>query len=422
MYPPHHLGGYELTWRAAVRDLRERGHRVRVLTTKYRDPDHESGPEDADVHRELRWYWCDHEFPPVGRVGRLGIEHHNARVIDRHLADLRPEVVNWWAMGGMSLSLIERVRRARIPAVGVVGDRWMTYAHLVDRWMGPFLFRRRRGRDTLAIAIERLTGIHTSVDLAGAGPWLFNSDSVRRASLAGGWELPETAVVHPGIDRPLFRPAPPKEWKGRLLCLGRIDRRKGVELAIRSLPLLEGMRLDVVGAGDPDHLRELGELADRLGVEGRVTFRRIARDDVPGAYAAADVLLFPVQWDEPFGLVPLEAMAIGTPVVATATGGSADYLRHERNCLVFRPKDAPGALAAAVDRLQDEAALRARLREAGFATAALYDERSYSAAIERWLQRVASSHGAPSKRRESMDRSKDHPGLPGGSQAEPPPR
>jgi glycogen synthase len=54
MYPPHHLGGYELVWQGAVRALREAGHGVRVLTTDFRLPE-EAGPEENEVHLDLRW-------------------------------------------------------------------------------------------------------------------------------------------------------------------------------------------------------------------------------------------------------------------------------------------------------------------------------------------------------------------------------
>src|SRR5215216_4025961 len=101
MYPPHHLGGYELVWRSAVRHLRSLGHDVRVLTSAFRLPD-PAGPEDDDVHRELSWWWRDHTFPelPVGE--RLRVERENARVLERHLRDIDPELVTWWSMGGMS--------------------------------------------------------------------------------------------------------------------------------------------------------------------------------------------------------------------------------------------------------------------------------------------------------------------------------
>src|SRR3954462_15813456 len=78
MYPPHDLrGGYELTWRSSVLHLRANGHEVRVLTTDYRSPALDPTAElDADVHRELRWYWRDHAFPRFSPRERLAIERH----------------------------------------------------------------------------------------------------------------------------------------------------------------------------------------------------------------------------------------------------------------------------------------------------------------------------------------------------------
>jgi hypothetical protein len=129
MYPPHDLGGgYEITWRSSVLHLRGRGNEVRVLTTDYRSPALEPATElDADVHRDLRWYWRDHEFPHHGLRARIAVERHNAAVLERHLRELRPDAVAWWEMGGMSLTLVERVRRAGLPAVGVVGDEWLRW-------------------------------------------------------------------------------------------------------------------------------------------------------------------------------------------------------------------------------------------------------------------------------------------------------
>src|SRR5258705_7342263 len=89
--PPHHLGGYELVWRSAVRSLRAQGHAVRVLTTDLRLPSR-SEPEDDDVHRELRWWWRDHAFPDFSPAARVAVERHNGRVLARHLEELRPDV------------------------------------------------------------------------------------------------------------------------------------------------------------------------------------------------------------------------------------------------------------------------------------------------------------------------------------------
>ena len=117
-------------------------------------------------------------------------------------------------------------------------------------------------------------------------------------------------------------------------------------------------------------------------------FDRLPRTEIAGAYAAADALLFCVEWPEPFGLVPLEAMAVGTPVIATGTGGSAEYLDDGENCLLVEPGDV-AALAGAVDRLAGDPGLRGRLRAGGLATAAAHGALRFDEAIAAALERVA---------------------------------
>ena len=89
MYPPHHLGGYELTWRSSVEQLRAAGHEVAVLTTGFRrdDPD-PAFPEDPQARRELRWYWHDHEFPRLSLGERLALERHNKTALAREIDDV----------------------------------------------------------------------------------------------------------------------------------------------------------------------------------------------------------------------------------------------------------------------------------------------------------------------------------------------
>lgn len=385
MYPPHHLGGYELVWRGAVEDVRESGHEVRVVTTDYRseNPDPQI-PEDPDVHRELRWYWRDHEFPRLGLRARIGLERHNRDVLERHLADFSPDVVSWWAMGGMSMSLIEVVRRRGGPAVGFVHDAWILYGPRVDAW-----HRVVKRLGPLATAVDRATGIPTRFDLSGTR-WLFVSETIRRQALAAGHRLPDTAIAPSGIDIALFPRAPEKAWRGRLLCVGRIDPRKGLGNAVRALEFLPEASLAIVGSGDDAHASELRRLAEILGVEARVRFRgHIGSERLAEAYAGADAVLFPVLWDEPWGLVPLEAMATGVPVIATGAGGSGEYLRHEQNCLIFEPRDDPEALARCVKRLAADDELRRRLRQGGFPTAARFTQESFNETVLAELHRAA---------------------------------
>jgi glycosyltransferase involved in cell wall biosynthesis len=313
---------------------------------------------------------------------RLELERHNAGVFDRHRAEFEPDAVAWWAMGGMSTSLLERGLRAGLPAIGVVVDEWLSYAPLVDGWQRAF------GRPGLAPIAAALTGVPTPVRLERAAEWIFVSAYLRERAVAAGVAVDGAPVVHAGIDPDLFPAAEERTWDGSLLCLGRLDPRKGVATAIEALAQLPGCTLRCVGAGDEAHRERLAAVAAEYGLAPRVRFERVPRTEVAGVYAAADALLFCVEWPEPFGLVPLEAMAVGTPVIATGTGGSAEYLRDGENCLLVEAA-APEALAGAVDRLAGDTELRRRLRAGGFETAAAHDERRFDEAIAAALERVA---------------------------------
>ena len=382
MYPPHHLGGYELMWQSWVEHARGAGHEVSVLTTDYRLPGVRAGP--AGVARELRWYWRDHRFPKIGLRDRMRLERHNLGVLRRSLERGRPDAVAWWAMGGMSMSMVDAVRRSGVPALGVVVDDWLLYGPQVDAWQRTFA--RLPG---IKGAVERLTGIPTGFDLAGAASWIFVSETTKRHASEAHANV-TGRVVHAGIDPALFPPAEPGEWRWRLLYLGRIDRRKGIATAVRALLHLPPEAvLEIVGGGDDEHRAELEALVAECALSDRVRFSSYPRDQLADVYASADVVVFPVLWEEPFGLVPVEAMSVGRPVVATGTGGSAEYLRDGVNCLLFEPIDDPAALAARVRDLEADRGLRTRLIEQGRATAAVLTERRFNEAVTRTLRSIS---------------------------------
>ena len=393
VYPPHLLGGYEVIWRGAMRHLRSEGHGARVLTTDYRRDDVPAGAEeDPEVHRELGWYWRDHEWLAPGPRERLRLERHNAEVFDRHLREFRPDVITWWPVGGMSLGLIERARRAHIPSLLFVLDYWPHYGPVHDLWTHMWASHRVAGA-----ILDRVTGLPTRPRLEVAGRWLFCSRSMRDETLATGLRIGDQAILAAGVDNMFLRAAreaqpPDRRW--RLAYIGRVVEQKGVRTAIESLARLPAhATLRIVGEGDAPYRRELESLAVSLGVADRVRF------DAPrsggqliDAYRTADVIVFPVQWAEPFGLVPLEAMALGRPVVATGRGGSGDYLADSRNSLLFEAGDA-GALAAAVARLADDPQLRERLRAGGFETAAAHGEDEFDRrALEEMLACAGRAH------------------------------
>jgi glycosyltransferase involved in cell wall biosynthesis len=396
MYPPHHLGGYELVWQSAVRHLRGERHDVRVLTSDHREQ-MPGAAEDVDVHRELRWYWRDHRFPRLSLRERLTLERHNAAVFERHLAEHDPQLVSWWAMGGMSLSLIERARRRGLPSNAVVCDDWLLYAPEVDAWTRAFA-----RRPWLRGPVRMATGIPTSVDLEAVGPALFPSARTRDRALEAV-ALADADVCPQGVDATLFPPAAQKPWTWRLLYVGRIDPRKGIALAIAALAELPAQAtLTIAGAGDDAHLAELRDAASARGLTDRIVFTVRSREELAALYAESDAVLFPVVWEEPWGLVPLEAMAVGRCVVASGRGGSGEYLRDGENCLLADPDEGPNRLAAAIEELAGDERLRRRLREGGFQTAAAISEEHWNRTVASLCERAArpdepikSTPGAP---------------------------
>lgn len=378
VYPPHILGGYELVWRGVNRLLRDEGSHVRVLTTRYRRSEVPAGAaEDSDVYRELDWYWHDHAWPLMGFRRRLELERHNAGVFDRHVEEFRPDVVAWWPLGGMSLGLVERARRHGLPAVFFVHDYWPRYGRERDLWTHMW-----SGLPGLRALVARLTGLPTHPRLTEAGRWLFNSEAVRRDTERSGLRVRDGAILSPGVER-IFLEAPrdpvPSGWGWRLLYVGRVVPQKGVLTAVQALAELPvEATLRVVGEGDPDYAGELRRAADQLGVAHRVRFDPPQRhDQVIEVYRGSDVVVFPVLWDEPWGLVPLEAMALGRPVVGTGRGGSGEFMRDGDNALLFAPDD-PADLATCVRALADDPELLERLRIAGYRTAVEHSEDEFN--------------------------------------------
>jgi glycosyltransferase involved in cell wall biosynthesis len=240
-------------------------------------------------------------------------------------------------------------------------------------------------------------------DLGRTGPFLFVSDLTReRSRRYAPWSMDDTAVVHSGIDTTSFgSPRGPRPWRGQLLYAGRYDPRKGIETAVRALvePGLEDVELEICAVGDVTEKARIEAVVAELGLHGRVRFTSSPREALAEHYRAADLVVFPSDWEEPFGLVPLEAMACGTPVAATGAGGSGRFCLDGVNCVRFRPGD-PADLAAAVQRVAGDAALRADIRAAGVRTAAAFDVEHLADAFEAWYEAAASGYpaGRPAER------------------------
>jgi glycosyltransferase involved in cell wall biosynthesis/phosphoheptose isomerase len=197
-------------------------------------------------------------------------------------------------------------------------------------------------------------------------------------------------VIPCGVDLDLFRPDGPREPRRnglhRLVCVGRLVERKGIGNAISALRRLPHAELIVAGGSDRARLaedpeaRRLLALADEEDVAERVELRgRLDREQVPRLLRSADAVVS-VPWYEPFGIVPLEAMACGVPVVASAVGGMIDTVVYDSTGLHVPPRD-PERLAEVLASLLRDPDRRERLGRAGVQrTRRLYDWNRIAAA------------------------------------------
>jgi D-inositol-3-phosphate glycosyltransferase len=202
-------------------------------------------------------------------------------------------------------------------------------------------------------------------------------------------------IVPPGVDLSLFHPIPlevAQDFIGQapdhrmILFVGRMDPVKGLDTLMRAMAIVverdpqwqENACLCVVGgdaADDPAlmdaEMARIDRLRHELGLTGTVTFLGPrSQQELPYYYGAAQVVVVPSRY-ESFGLVALEAMACGTPVIASNVGGLATLVRDGRTGFLVPDGDAE-ALAAKLLPLLSDPALRSALGSHGIATAEAY--------------------------------------------------
>lgn len=225
-----------------------------------------------------------------------------------------------------------------------------------------------------ALALYRqapvLTTLHYHPPILDEFPWLrYVAVSERQATLARNAGLNVAGVAYNGIDPSPYHPTPDKE--DYLLWVGRFHYYKAPDLAIEVARRL-GLRLLLAAPPPPEDQRAYfeGEVRPRLGgpvewigaVEGQAKYRLFER---------ARCTLCPLRWEEPFGLVMVESMAAGTPVVAFRRGAAPEVVAHGETGFVV---DGVEGMVEAVRHIEtiDPAACRRRV-EAHFTASAMTD-------------------------------------------------
>lgn len=324
------LGGAERVVAVLSSGARARGHQVAVAAAP--------GALAAEVEARI------HSIPLIERKPwRLVAAAATLRSVIRHT---RPDVIHCHNPGVASaVALITHRGRRPKSFVTVHGVSEQDYAR--------------------AALVLRLAGL----PVVAAGP------GVAEALMDRGVSVHSTVVN--GISpppMPAHRQELEREWGLQagtplLLGVGRLVEQKNFGLALRALARMPVGALAIVGEGPLHH--ELERERTRLGLGDRVVFAG-PRADARSLIGAADAVLMPSLW-EGLPLVALEALAAGTPVVATRVRGLRELFRDGEDALLVPPGD-ESALAEGVQRILSEPGLADRLGSGGLRTAARYAE------------------------------------------------
>lgn len=374
-YPPH-VGGVETMAHEQARRLAAGGWDVEVLTSRL-DGDRSVEHHDGVTVRRIA---AVNPFERRFHVPIPLVSPGLARALVR--PDRRPDLV--LVHGHVYLTTVMAVlaaRRARIPVVVLQSNPFVDYPapiELVERAADRLIGRPVLRSAAAVVCISEHTARYVRRIAPGVDP----------------------VVVHCGVDTDRFHPADvPLAPRWRAVTVRRLVERNGVDVLIDAWRTsgLDAVGELVIGGTGPEH----AALHARAAGLAHARFEGFVPDDaLADLYRSAHVAVMPTRSGEGFGLMAAEALACGTPVIASDDGALPEVVHHERNGLLVPPGDS-AALAAALVRLHDDAALRDALR-AGTTSADWSWDRNVAelepvldAVLDRVSRRAGRSTGRP---------------------------
>ncbi len=293
-------------------------------------------------------------------------------------------------------------------------------AHLLKRyWDAPHLLMfhtTAHMKNAVAATADRETPLRLDIErrLIDLADGLVAANPDERADLIWRQRIPTDKVctVPPGVDLTIFTPGDRQSSRNQLgiddgrpmvLFVGRIDPIKGIDTLLRAVELLPGLGSDAMAvlvggdldaAGQPDGpLARIAADAENAGIRDRIhLLGSVPHHELPRLYRAADVVAVPSRY-ESFGLTAVEAMACGTPVVASRAGGLR-FSVDEGEAGLLVPHSDPAALAAGLHQILSDLDLRRRLSAGAIASAGRFAWPAVASSILHMYERLAEGYRA----------------------------
>ncbi len=333
-----------------AQQFRARGHDVHIIAPSSDDEAESELVVDAPIHRIGRVV----SIPTNGSVARITLSLRSYLQVKRLLREQQFELIHLHEpmMPALPLTVLRHSRSVNVGTFHAFRNRPLTYFY-AKPILRPF-YRKLHGHIAVSSAARDFIGEYFPGDYR---------------------------VIPNGIDYARFHTRHPRmprlrDSRPTVLFVGRLEKRKGLRFLLRAWPHvlhdIPNARLVVVGRGRP--LEGYRRFASRQGwSEDDVMFVGYAPpEDLPRYYQSCDVFCAPNTGQESFGIVLLEAMAAGAPILASAIPGFLDVVEDGVDGLLVEPQN-PRAIAHTICRMINDAALRARFRANGQQKARAYD-------------------------------------------------
>ncbi|MCW3148888.1 glycosyltransferase family 4 protein [Stutzerimonas stutzeri] len=357
-YPPHVGGGAEVVLRQLAEGLQRRGCDVAVLATGPEAGLQQQVQEDIRVYRaglyNLYWHFTQQRPGRLARIGWHVLDRYNKRMrrYVRAVIDLeQPDIVVSNNLTGWSISAWDEISAAGVPIVQVLHDLYLLCPK-------DTMFNHGRACSRQCTQCKIFRTHHAGASSQVAAVVGVSRFVLERITSHGFFTNANRYVVHNCTDANAEqRPAAPDSSAVplRFGYIGTLSENKGVAWLIEQFQSLAiDARLDIAGRGKLDYEAKLKAMAD----PAKVSFHGYRKSDE--FLRSIDVLVVPSLWDEPFGLVAVEACANHVPVIATNRGGLPEIVQDNLNGLICSP-DEPNSLATSMLWLYVDAELRQRL-------------------------------------------------------------
>ena len=336
-------GGSDVHCLELAKGLRERGHEVSFLSTAdERNLDQHGIFVPPTVTNDTREHVSAAKAAVV--AGQALWNNSAAAAIKELITSVRPDVVHVHKLyPQLSVAPVVVASHLRIPIVQTIHDYEFISASALDD-AGSWLDRDEeqlayRTLNTLLFGVKRL--VHaTRVDR-----WIAISRSIGDAYQKRGI----TTTVLPHFTQPSPEKLPNFANRAGVLFVGRLSEEKGLRHVLR-LPALLPAGTPIMVAGDGPLLNEVQRAAQ--AVPNLTYLGKLDRETVADRLASARIVIMPSLWQEPAGLVALEAMAVGTPLIVYDSGGLAEYVADATAGMIVAPSAM--LLADAITSLYDD--------------------------------------------------------------------